>query len=136
MTIVGFNFTKISIEKTAPVKGKVNISNNVAITSVEKTELALGKDKQNALKFMFEFTSTYDPKIAMIELKGEVLYLADSGTVKDVLDKWKKEKQLPKEIMTELLNNVLIKCNIQALILSKDMNVPPPIPMPKVKEAQ
>ena len=35
--------------------------------------------------------------------------------------------------MTTLLNALLAKCNVQALILSQDVNLPPPIPLPKVQ---
>jgi hypothetical protein len=52
------------------------------------------------------------------------------------LDGWKKDKKLPKEIMPVILNTVLNKCNIQALILSEQINLPPPIPMPKLQSAQ
>lgn len=135
MAIVGFNFTKISVEKLSDIKGKINISNNVAIVSVEKTELSLGTDKQGVLKFGFEFTSKYDPKVGAIELKGDVLYLDNPKNITMIVEEWKKNKKIPNNIMTNLLNNILNKCNIEALILSKDINLPPPIPLPKVKEA-
>ena len=38
--------------------------------------------------------------------------------------------------MAGLLNTILTKCNVQALILSQEVNLPPPIPMPKVQIAQ
>ena len=133
MAIVGFNFTKVSIERFSPVKGKINISNNISIVSVEKTDLTLGSDKQNALKFGFEFTSDYQPKVGLIDLRGEVLYLHDEKKIGEIITQWKKDKKISKEVMADLLNHTLIKCNIQALILSKEINLPPPIPLPKVK---
>ena len=45
---------------------------------------------------------------------------------------WKKNKAIPKEAMTAVINTALTKCNIQALILSQQVNLPPPIPLPKV----
>ena len=51
MTIVGFDFTKIEAEKKAPIKGKININNNVSIKMVEQQDLALGQEKKNVLKF-------------------------------------------------------------------------------------
>jgi len=35
--------------------------------------------------------------------------------------------------MSEILNIILTRCNIQALILARDINLPSPIPLPKVK---
>jgi hypothetical protein len=133
MTIIGFNFIKINIEKKGPVKGKINISNNVSIKDVEEIKISLGKSEQKALRFIFEFVSKYEPNIGDITLKGEIIDLEDDKKTKEITDKWKKDKKLSKDMTTLLLNNVLAKCNIQALILSRDINLPPPIPMPKVE---
>jgi hypothetical protein len=133
MAVIGFNFNKITVEKKEINKGKVNISNNVAIKNIEQKDISLGKDKQDALKFKFEFTSKYEPGLGSILLGGDVLFLTDAKKSKEVLDGWKKDKKVPKEIMANILNTVLSRCNIQALILSQEVNLPPPIPMPKVK---
>jgi len=133
MTIVGFDFTKIDAEKKAPIKGKININNNVAIKNVEEQNLHLGNEKQNAIKFQFEFTSKYDPGIGAITLGGDLIYMGDPKKVKEILDGWKKDKKLPKDISANILNNVLTRCNVQALILSRDLNLPSPIPLPKVQ---
>jgi len=123
----------MSIEKEGTIRGKISINNNVSIKDVVEVDLALGKAKQKALKFTFEFTSKYEPKVAEILLRGELLYLGDERKIKEITDKWKKDKKIPKDVTKVLLDHVLAKCNIQALILSKDINLPPPIPMPKVQ---
>jgi hypothetical protein len=133
MAIIGFNFSKINVEKNEVGKGKVNISNNVAIKNIESKGISLGKDKQDALRFTFEFTSKYEPKLGNILLGGDVLFLTDAKKSKEIVDGWKKDKKVPKDIMAGILNTVLAKCNIQALILSQEVNLPPPIPLPKVK---
>jgi hypothetical protein len=133
MTVIGFSFTKMLIEKVNPVKGKISINNNVGIKGVEETKLNIN-DNRKALKINFEFTSTYEPNIGKIFLEGEVIYLIDKDRAEEALKNWKKNKKVEREMMTNVLNNVLAKCNVQALILSKDMNLPPPIPLPKVNE--
>ena len=136
MAVVGFNFTKIDAEKKEFVKGKININNNVSIKEVEEKDLFLGNQKQKVLSFTFEFISKYDPDIGSIRLIGEVLFMDDSKNVKEILDGWKKDKRLPKETMTNILNTILSKCNVEALILSERINLPPPIPLPKVQVGQ
>jgi hypothetical protein len=136
MVIVGINFTKINVEKKSLIAGKVNINNNISIKDVEEKDLALGKSKQKGLRFLFEFTSKYEPDIGHIFLNGDVIYLGEEKQIKDLATGWKKNKRLPKEIMTHILNNVLTKCNIEALILSGVINLPPPIPLPKVQETK
>lgn len=136
MTIVGFNFTKISAEKKTPLKGKINISNNVSIKDVHNADLSLGQAKQEGIRFVFLFKSTYDPDIGSIELGGDVLFIGDKARTKKILDTWKKDKQVPQEEMTAILNTVLSKCNVEALLISREVNLPPPIPMPKINTEQ
>ena len=134
MTIVGFNFTGINVEKKEMVNEKVSISNNVSIIDVEKTNLAFGSSKHNAIKFSFKFDTTYSPDIGSIKLSGDVIYLSDEKKVKELLDQWKKEKKVDQAITESVLNAILSKSNIEALILSKEVNLPPPMPMPKVQK--
>ena len=131
MTIVGFSFTKINAERKKSIKGKININNNVTVKNVEEIDLSFGKD-QKGLKFSFEFIAKYDPEVGSINLNGEIIYMAKADEAKDALTKWKKEKKIAPGIMGKLLNTTLTKCNIQALILSNDLNLPAPIPLPKV----
>jgi len=133
MAIVGFDFTKLLVERKAPIKGKVNIKNNVSITKVEKATLSLGASKQAGLKFSFEFTAVYEPNLGKILIEGEVLDLQnDEKAVDQAVEDWKKDKKVKQEVMTPLLNSVLSKCNVQALLLSREINLPSPIPLPKV----
>lgn len=132
MAVVGFGFTKINVERKNKVTGKVEIKNNAAINSVEKEELTLGDIKQDALKFGFSFTVKYEPDMANIILEGEVLWVEKKEGIDAAIKQWKKEKKIKPEIMTPVLNAVLQKSNMQALILAKELNLPPPIPLPRV----
>ncbi|MBI4150047.1 hypothetical protein HY488_01445 [Candidatus Woesearchaeota archaeon] len=136
MAIVGFNFNKMHVERKGPIKGKVNIKNNISIKAIEKTNLALGSAKQDGLRFTFEFVTNYEPKVAEIFITGEVFDLQPEKKVEEVVKEWKKDKKIDTIIMTHVLNTVLSKCNVQALLLSKDMNLPPHIPLPKVGSRQ
>lgn len=130
--IIGFSFNKILVEKTSAIKGKVNINNNVGLLNVEKHEMQFGANKQESLRFTFEFKAEYTPQIGQILLTGDIIYLADEKETKKVLEEWKKKKTVPKNMMEIIINNVLSKCNVEALILSREINLPPPIPLPRV----
>ncbi len=136
MTIIGFNFKEIKVSKKEGVKGKINIKNNVVITDIKEQDLSLGDKSQSALKFMFEFSSKYDPNLGEIILRGDLLFMEAAGKTKEILDGWKKDKKVPKDVMAGILNTVLTKCNIEALILSQKVCLPPPIPLPSVKQAE
>lgn len=133
MAVVGFNFTNIIAEKKQVSKGKIRISNNVAIEKVEKSTFSIGQDTQDTLKFTFKFVSKFEPDVGAIELIGNLVVIEAKEQVQEIEEMWKKGKKLPKEVMTEVLNVVLARCNTQALILSRDINLPSPIPLPKVK---
>jgi predicted acyltransferase (DUF342 family) len=132
MTIVGFGFTKLNVERKGVAKGKISIKNNINVKNVTTTDLSLGKNKEAGLVFTFEFKSVYEPDIADISIEGEVIFLEEAKKVKEVLDKWKKDGKVEGEILGDVLNTALSKSNVQALIMSRDLNIPAPFPLPKV----
>ncbi len=133
MTIVGFDFTKIHVEKNKPGIGKIDIANNISISDVKEAKLTFGEAKKTGLEFSFLYTSKYKPDIGSIELSGKLIYMGKDEQVKEVLASWKKDKKVSKEILSPVYNAVLGKCNIEAIILSREIQLPPPIPLPKVK---
>ena len=133
MTVVGLNFNKIIVDRQGIPKGKISVTNNIQVTAVEKKEMAVGKAKQNALQFDFEFTANYEPKIAKITLNGTTTYFDSIDRVEELAKAWKKDKKLPKEVMTPVLNNILTRCNVEALLLAREVNLPPPIQLPRVQ---
>lgn len=136
MTIVGFFYTKMEAIKKDGVKGKINIANNVNIIDVKEADVSFGTDAQKGVSFSFKFSSTYEPGAGSISFEGNVLYMDKKEEIKKLLAAWKKDKKIDKEMMRGVLNTILTKCNIQALIMSKDINLPPPIPLPKVESKQ
>jgi hypothetical protein len=136
MAVIATNFIKVHAERKGGAKGKININNNVSIKKVDKADLSIGSAKQEALRFEFEYATKYEPKLGEIVLTGELVYLNTPEKVKEILDSWKKNKSVPKDIMPVVLNSVLAKCNIEALILSRDINLPPPVQLPRVKVTQ
>lgn len=134
MTILGVHITKIKAEKNA-LKGavKVGISNNISIKDAQEKDFSLGSAKQKGLRFVFSFICDYTPGIGSIELDGEVLFVGEEAQVNEILKSWKDKKQLPGEIMEPVLNSALTRCNIEALKLSQDINLPSPIPLPKIE---
>ncbi|MAG08078.1 hypothetical protein CMO89_01285 [Candidatus Woesearchaeota archaeon] len=133
MAVIGFNYNTISAVRKPVPKGEVKINNNVSIKDVETQHVQLGKTKQETLKVSFEFISKYEPNFGEIKLEGDIIFAEDEKIIKEVSDEWKKNKKLSKEVLTNVMNNVLGRCNIQAMVLSRDINLPPPLPLPKVQ---
>lgn len=132
MSIVGFNFTKINAERKRAVLGTVNISNNITLKEVAETKLGIAGPR-GALRVSFLFRSTYTPELAILQFEGDVLMLVDAKQSEEILGSWNKNKQLPKGVAEPLINHILDRCNIQALLVAKDLNLPSPVPLPKVR---
>ncbi len=132
MPIAGFSFRKISAERTEGTGTKINIENNVSVKNIEDIDIGLNKEGNKTLKFTFEFSAKFTPGFGEIILEGEVLYVGEEKKIKDILKEWKKDKKVNKDLFPEILNYLLTKSNVEAIILSKDVNLPSPVPLPKV----
>ncbi len=137
MAIVGFGFTKLEVERKKPLGGKINIRNNIAIKDVEEHNFSAQSPQmlkeRKGLRFLFEFVSNYEPDAAVIRLKGEVIFMADKKKVDEVLKSWKKDKKLPQDVLPVVLNYALNRAHVEAIALSRDVALPPPIQMPRIK---
>ncbi len=135
MAIIGFNIKKILVERKKLVRGEVKVNTRMNITDVKKQSVKITKGK-DVLSFSFDFAIFYKGvadhigSVADIIFEGNVLFLADPKDTTKILDAWKK-KEIPEDIKIRVLNTILSKCNIKALVLEEDMGLPSHIPLPK-----
>ena len=132
--IIGFNFTKMQVERAKELKGQITVNHNMDIKDVRKEPVNLSKDK-DVLCFDFEFSLSYEPKHAKINFEGNVLVLAEPKESKEILKSWKK-KEGADNIRLLVYNTILTKCSIKALELESDLNLPSHIPLPKLAPAK
>ena len=132
MSIVSIALSKINAEKMKAVRGKVNVANNVAIKNVEKANISMGSSQQSSLRFTFEFTSKTEPEIGNILIEGDLVFMTEGSKVDETVNAWKESKPMHKDIITPVLNGILKKCNIEALIISQTLNLPSPVKLPSV----
>lgn len=132
MPIVAFNFDKINVEKIKNISRSIKVANDVDISEVKEENLKIEGSKNAAARFVFKFRTRYEPKVGNINLEGHIIYLEDSKKIKDVLKSWKDNKKIEKDLMTYLINAILIRCNIKALTLSQEVSLPPHIQLPMI----
>lgn len=140
MVVVGFNLKKILIERKKLVRRDVKVTTKMNISDVKKEtfKLTSGKD---VISFDFDFSIYYKSTVnqtanlADILFEGNVLYLSDPKDTKKILSDWNK-KEIATNIRIRILNTILTKCNIKALILEEDMGLPPHIKLPRFKLKQ
>jgi len=145
MQVIGFNFTKISTERELDVR-KPAMNTNIEFTNVEKTKVELLNS--DAIKFDFKYNITYqneekeekkkkeeekETNQAEIILEGNIIFSATPTEVKDAVKSWKK-KTIPPQTQIPLYNLVLKKCTPHAVHLADQINLPSPVPFPKIKQ--
>ncbi len=128
--IIGFNLTKIFVEREKEIKGQIGIRYNIQIPEAKKEALSISKDK-DVLSFDFKFTINYEPKMAGILFEGNVLLLAEPKESKEILKGWKKKEEL-RDARLLIYNTILTKCSVKALELEDDLNLPSHLPLPKL----
>lgn len=135
MTIVKINLHKVHAERNLESKsGQVNLNNNVSIKDVE--DLTFNAEGKKGVKFTFAFNCAYEPALGKIEVEGQVLYVNDEKIVNEIKALWEKEKRLPMSVMEEVVNAALHKGNIQAIKISEEVNLPSPLPLPRLKTSE
>ena len=133
MGVIGFNFTKISAQRNEGKGTQVNIKNNISIKNVEEEKTPITGKDQSSLKVEFEFSSIYEPDLGNISIHATVLALESKEEGAKNIKEWKEKKKLPDNFMRHTFNFMLRRCNIKALVLAEDLNLPSPIQLPKLQ---
>ena len=132
MEIVGFNLAKLYIEKKGNVTGKWSVNTKIDIKEVKEEKVKLADDKQ-VVRLDFEYTINYEPKLAEIFFKGSIILMDDPKKMKEVINEWSKKKEVLSDIKLQIFNSIFYKCNIKALQLEEDINLPPHLQLPTIK---
>jgi len=136
MPIIGFNFDKFYVERLKPIEPPLKINTNVAIKDVTEEKTMLSSKEDSILKISFEFSLGYDPKLAELQIAGHIHYMEKKKEAEKLVSGWKKSKKLEGDVSKMLLNAVLLKCNIKALTLAQEVNLPPHLRLPLLQNKQ
>lgn len=123
---VSVNINYISAERfwergKSPPPG-VHISTNVNVVGVEA--------KNENLAVPFVVTINYAPSIAQINFKGQAILSGEQSELKKIRDDYKNQRAPPPVLIQTIANASLV----EATILSRSLNIPPPIPLPGLPE--
>lgn len=84
----------------------------------------------------FRFTANYhasDAVVGLIQLEGNLLWEGDArGLVKG----WSANGQMPPDVAQEIHTVIMSNCIPEAVILARELRLPPPIPIPQVNIQQ
>ncbi len=132
MNLLGFNFSKISIERLPSQSQDLKVVTNFAVPEIEEVKSDAFKIKDEILKAKFNYNINYEPEYAKLEFAGEIMISLEPKLFKDVMKEWKENKTINDDVKVFLFNIILKKSNIKAMELEDEMNLPSHIPLPSV----
>jgi len=141
MPIIGSHFNEISLRRRK-FEEEVKLSRvdlNVTITDVREKEFKLGSEEKSVAIFSYEFRADYqlekpsNQKLGEIKIEGEIVYLDAKEKIKEIVEKWKKEKKVIEDILKPILQLAIEESQIEAIYLSRKVLLPPPIALPRAK---
>ncbi|MEM4703597.1 MAG: hypothetical protein QXJ02_00790, partial [Candidatus Bathyarchaeia archaeon] len=86
----------------------------------------------DSLEVPFVLTINYNPSVAQLSLKGKAYVAGDKGELDKVYKDY-EEKKPPPPIIVQSVSNVVF---VESVVISRTLNVPPPIPLPQIPEAK
>jgi hypothetical protein len=109
------------IEKPIP---PVQVATNLNVVGINEKH-------EDMLEVPFVFTINYTPAVAQISLKGKSHVTGLKDELKQIRDSY-KEKKPPPPIIVQSISNVVF---LESVIVCRSLNIPPPIPLPKIPPA-
>ena len=103
----------------------VQINTNLNLVDVERKA-------EDTLEVPFVLTVSYSPPIAQMNLKGRAHVTGSKDEIDRIYLDY-KEKRPPPAILVQSISNVVL---VESVILSRTLNVPPPIPLPQIPQAK
>ncbi len=99
----------------------VKIATNLNLISIDRLN-------DDLLEVPFVFTINYNPAVAQISFKGKAHVSGDREELKKINTAY-GEKKAPPPAIVQTISNVVF---LESVLISRTLNVPPPIPLPQV----
>ncbi len=108
--------------KTSERHAQIRIDHNSTVTLVKELSA------QEAT-VEFRYTASYGP-VGMIRIDGMMVFQCDA---KHFEEQWRTTNQMNPQDATEIHSTVMRVCVPEAVGIAKDLQLPPPIPLPAVQ---
>jgi len=100
-----------------PMPPQVQIGVNINMLDIDQRS-------DGSLDAPFVFTVGFTPAIAQISIKGKAKISGDAEDTKKILDEHKTKKAPPVQLVQAVSNAAMA----DAILISRSLNVPPPLP--------
>ncbi len=128
MLRVNVSVTNISADRFWDIKKpvpQIQINTNLNLIGMEKKS-------EDSLEVPFILTINYNPSIAQLSMKGKAYVAGDKVELEKVYKDY-EEKKPPPPVIVQSISNVVF---IESVVISRALNIPPPIPLPQIPEAK
>jgi hypothetical protein len=128
MIRVNVSISNVSADRYWDIKKpipQIQINTNLNLIGMEKKS-------EDSLEVPFVLTINYNPSIAQMSLKGKAYVAGDKDEIEKVYKEY-EEKKPPPPIIIQSISNVVF---IESVVISRTLNVPPPIPLPQISQAK
>lgn len=131
MTVKYIEFSAIDGRRLLPaaqVFPNMQIVTNSTVTLISETG-----EREATVTFRFDTNFRGMEKIVgVIQIEGHLTFEGKSPA-RDLVRQWSTTNQMPPEIASEIHTAIMMACIPEAILVAKELRLPPPIPMPGVQ---
>ena len=102
----------------------IQINTNINVVGMEKKQ-------DESLEVPFVLSIAFNPSIAQMSLKGNAYVTGEKNEIEKALKDYEQKKP-PPQIIIQSVSNVVF---IESVLISRILNIPPPVPLPQIPEA-
>jgi hypothetical protein len=135
MKLIGFNLTKMNLEKKSDNFKGMKINSGIDILEIKEVNSPIFNSQDKILLIRFNQYVNYDQDIANLSFYGNLIISTGQGQVKEILNKW-EDKKLPEDFKLIIFNLIFKKITLKALQMEEELNLPPHIPFPSFKQSE
>jgi hypothetical protein len=127
MPVTRTEITSVEGKRVGSIGKKMNlrIDNNSTIVLIALTD-------EDTARVDFRYTATYSG-VGTVGVEGRITY---QGNAKELHEKWTETGNMPDEIASEIHSAIMQNSIPIAVLLSREIKLPPPIPIPQIQIAQ
>ncbi|MDY6773928.1 MAG: hypothetical protein SVS85_01910 [Candidatus Nanohaloarchaea archaeon] len=130
--IVGFSIGSMEAEKHEMKGGETNVNYSSSITDVEEAEVS--SIDESIARISFELDIEYmqdEEEVAEMEFEGRVLW---QGNAEQVIEDWEEDEEIDEDVAAAVTNHIYRKCLTRAVGMADALELPSPVPMPRVEQ--
>ncbi len=123
--IKSFEVTSVEAKRFSRLAEKmvnIRVENNSTVTLVHEVN-------EREANVEFRFTSMY-VGLGVITIQGVLAY---EGDARALAREWSSQNRMPTVVANEIHGAIMNSCMLEAILLAREVRLPPPLPMPTVQ---